>query len=88
MHGGSNFLRLLLWLPADGLYLAEMDRILQSSKYTGFSLSPPIRLKVYWQGWNRAKADLKQEQDKIEKTATSLCWKKVVAKGATLNAAS
>lgn len=65
--------------PLDGLYLAEVDRILRPGGYWILS-GPPINWKTYYKGWERTKDDLKQEQDKIEDVARSLCWKKVVEK--------
>lgn len=41
---------------------------------------PPIHWKKYYQGWERTKEDLKEEQDSIEDVANRLCWKKVVEK--------
>ena len=64
----------------DGLYLAEVDRILRPGGYWILS-GPPINWKTHYKGWERTEADLKQEQDKIEDVARSLCWKKVVEKG-------
>jgi len=64
----------------DGLYLAEVDRILRPGGYWILS-GPPINWKTHYKGWERTEDDLKQEQDKIEDVARSLCWKKVVEKG-------
>ncbi|OAY68414.1 putative methyltransferase PMT18 [Ananas comosus] len=62
-----------------GLYLIEVDRVLRPGGYWILS-GPPIRWKKYYQGWERTKEDLKQEQDEIEDLAKRLCWKKVVEK--------
>ncbi|CAA0841854.1 Probable methyltransferase PMT18 [Striga hermonthica] len=71
---------LIPWFDHGGLYLAEVDRILRPGGYWILS-GPPIRWAKYWQGWERTKEDLKQEQDSIEEVAKRLCWKKVVEKG-------
>lgn len=70
---------LIPWHAHDGLYLAEVDRILRPGGYWILS-GPPINWKTHHAGWERTKEDLKQEQDKIEDVARSLCWKKVVEK--------
>lgn len=69
-----------LKLHLDGLYLAEVDRILRPGGYWILS-GPPINWKTHHRGWERTKDDLKREQDKIEDVAKSLCWNKVVEKG-------
>ena len=69
----------VLKFPLDGLYLAEVDRILRPGGYWILS-GPPINWKTHHAGWERTKEDLKQEQDKIEDVARSLCWNKVVEK--------
>ncbi|PIN18692.1 hypothetical protein CDL12_08633 [Handroanthus impetiginosus] len=71
---------LIPWFQYDGLYLMEVDRILRPGGYWILS-GPPIRWKKYWRGWERTEEDLKQEQDAIEDTAKSLCWKKIIEKG-------
>ncbi|OAY78822.1 putative methyltransferase PMT18, partial [Ananas comosus] len=70
---------LIPWNQFDGLYLIEVDRVLRPGGYWILS-GPPIRWKKYYQGWERTKEDLKQEQDEIEDLAKRLCWKKVVEK--------
>lgn len=64
----------------DGIYLAEVDRILRPGGYWILS-GPPINWKTHYKGWERTKEDLKEEQDNIEDVARSLCWNKVVEKG-------
>uniref|UniRef100_A0A453MRV1 Methyltransferase n=1 Tax=Aegilops tauschii subsp. strangulata TaxID=200361 RepID=A0A453MRV1_AEGTS len=64
---------------SDGLYLAEIDRILRPGGYWIHS-GPPINWKTHHNGWKRAEEDLKREQDKIEDVARSLCWNKVAEK--------
>lgn len=63
----------------DGLYLAEIDRILRPGGYWIHS-GPPINWKTHHNGWQRTEEDLKREQDKIEDVARSLCWNKVAEK--------
>ncbi|PPS08352.1 hypothetical protein GOBAR_AA12291 [Gossypium barbadense] len=70
---------LIPWQKYDGLYLAEVDRILRPGGYWVLS-GPPIHWKKFWRGWERTREDLKQEQDAIEDVAKSLCWKKVIEK--------
>ncbi|KAJ4803484.1 S-adenosyl-L-methionine-dependent methyltransferases superfamily protein [Rhynchospora pubera] len=70
---------LIPWFKYDGLYLIEVDRILRPGGYWVLS-GPPIHWKKYYQGWERTKEDLKEEQDNIEGMAKKLCWKKVVEK--------
>ncbi|XVF53245.1 hypothetical protein PTKIN_Ptkin05aG0084200 [Pterospermum kingtungense] len=70
---------LIPWQKYDGLYLAEVDRILRPGGYWILS-GPPIHWKKYWRGWERTQEDLKQEQDAIEDVAKRLCWKKVIEK--------
>ncbi|XP_059662077.1 probable methyltransferase PMT18 [Cornus florida] len=70
---------LIPWQEYDGMYLIEVDRVLRPGGYWILS-GPPIRWKKYWQGWERTKEDLKQEQDAIENVIKRLCWKKVVEK--------
>lgn len=64
---------------ADGLYLIEVDRVLRPGGYWILS-GPPINWQKHWKGWERTQADLKAEQDKIERVAKSLCWKKLKQK--------
>lgn len=71
---------LIPWYKYDGLYLIEVDRVLRPGGYWILS-GPPIRWKKYWEGWERTKEDLKQEQDAIEDVARRICWKKVIEKG-------
>ncbi|CAH9096922.1 unnamed protein product [Cuscuta europaea] len=71
---------LIPWGQYDGLYLIEVDRVLRPGGYWILS-GPPINWQTHWRGWNRTRADLKEEQDQIESIAKSLCWKKVVQKG-------
>ncbi|KAG9142850.1 hypothetical protein Leryth_005596 [Lithospermum erythrorhizon] len=70
---------LIPWFKMDGLYLAEVDRILRPGGYWILS-GPPIHWKIHWKGWERTKEDLKQEQDAIEDVVRRLCWKKVTEK--------
>ncbi|KAF7082122.1 hypothetical protein CFC21_086002 [Triticum aestivum] len=70
---------LIPWGGHDGLYLAEIDRILRPGGYWIHS-GPPINWKTHHNGWKRAEEDLKREQDKIEDVARSLCWNKVAEK--------
>ncbi|XP_047340678.1 probable methyltransferase PMT17 [Impatiens glandulifera] len=70
---------LIPWNKYDGMYLIEVDRVLRPGGYWILS-GPPIRWKSYWQGWDRTKDDLKQEQDEIEEIVMRLCWKKVIEK--------
>ncbi|KAK8652316.1 hypothetical protein V6N13_061337 [Hibiscus sabdariffa] len=70
---------LIPWQKYDGLYLAEVDRILRPGGYWVLS-GPPIHWKKFWRGWERTQEDLKQEQDAIEAVAKRLCWKKVIEK--------
>lgn len=65
---------------ADGLYLIEVDRVLRPGGYWILS-GPPINWQTHWKGWQRTEADLKDEQDMIERVAKSLCWKKLKQKG-------
>lgn len=67
-------------MVADGLYLAEVDRVLRPGGYWILS-GPPIGWKRHWKGWERTQEDLKKEQDSIEDNARRLCWKKVIEKG-------
>ena len=60
--------------------MIEVDRVLRPGGYWILS-GPPINWKKYWQGWERTKDDLNDEQMKIEAVAKSLCWKKFVEKG-------
>ncbi|XP_052169595.1 probable methyltransferase PMT18 [Oryza glaberrima] len=71
---------LIPWHEFDGIYLAEVDRILRPGGYWILS-GPPINWKTHYKGWERTKEDLKEEQDNIEDVARSLCWNKVVEKG-------
>lgn len=71
---------LIPWPEYDGLYLNEIDRILRPGGYWILS-GPPIHWKKYWKGWERTKEDLNEEQTKIEKVATSLCWNKLIENG-------
>ncbi|KAF7820890.1 putative methyltransferase PMT16 [Senna tora] len=71
---------LIPWAEDDGVYLNEVDRILRPGGYWILS-GPPINWKKYWKGWERTKEDLNDEQNKIEKVASSLCWNKLVEKG-------
>ncbi|KAL5567817.1 hypothetical protein UlMin_024392 [Ulmus minor] len=71
---------LIPWGQFDGIYLAEVDRVLRPGGYWILS-GPPIRWRRYWKGWKRTKEDLNAEQTTIEKVAKSLCWKKLVEKG-------
>ncbi|KAJ3682173.1 hypothetical protein LUZ60_014746 [Juncus effusus] len=70
---------LIPWFKYDGMYLMEVDRILRPGGYWVLS-GPPIHWRKYYQGWERTKEDLKEEQDSIESVAKKLCWKKVVEK--------
>lgn len=69
----------LIIFSSDGLYLAEVDRVLRPGGYWVLS-GPPINWKKYYKGWERTREDLKQEQDTIEEAAKSLCWKKFIEK--------
>ncbi|XP_059669740.1 probable methyltransferase PMT15 [Cornus florida] len=71
---------LIPWGQYDGVLLMEVDRILRPGGYWILS-GPPIRWNKYWNGWNRTKDDLNDEQTVIENVAKSLCWKKKVEKG-------
>lgn len=64
---------LIPWHQYDGQYLIEVDRILRPGGFWVLS-GPPIRWRKYWQGWQRTKKDLNEEQTNIEKVAKSLCW--------------
>ncbi|KAI3713455.1 hypothetical protein L1987_72032 [Smallanthus sonchifolius] len=68
-------------IPWNGLYLAEVDRVLRPGGYWILS-GPPIHWKKLWKGWERNREDLKHEQEDIEDVAKRLCWKKVVEKDA------
>uniref|UniRef100_A0ACD5TN86 Uncharacterized protein n=1 Tax=Avena sativa TaxID=4498 RepID=A0ACD5TN86_AVESA len=70
---------LIPWGGYDGLYLAEVDRILRPGGYWIHS-GPPINWRTHHNGWQRTEKELKQEQDKIEDVARSLCWNKVAEK--------
>lgn len=70
---------LIPWGGHDGLYLAEVDRVLRPGGYWILS-GPPINWKTHHNGWQRTEENLKQEQDKIEDVARSLCWNKVAEK--------
>uniref|UniRef100_A0A0D3FZ42 Methyltransferase n=1 Tax=Oryza barthii TaxID=65489 RepID=A0A0D3FZ42_9ORYZ len=70
---------LIPWQLYDGLYLAEVDRILRPGGYWILS-GPPINWKKHWKGWQRTKEDLNAEQQAIEAVAKSLCWKKITLK--------
>lgn len=63
----------------DGIFLNEVDRVLRPGGYWILS-GPPINWKKHWNGWQRTKKDLNEEQTKIEKVAKSLCWNKLVEK--------
>ncbi|KAK9910588.1 hypothetical protein M0R45_034544 [Rubus argutus] len=71
---------LIPWGQYDGLYLIEVDRVLRPGGYWILS-GPPINWQTHWKGWQRTEADLKDEQDMIERVAKSLCWKKLKQKG-------
>ncbi|KAI4328734.1 hypothetical protein L6164_021067 [Bauhinia variegata] len=71
---------LIPWGQNDGSYLVEVDRVLRPGGYWVLS-GPPINWENHWKGWQRTRESLKEEQDGIEKVATSLCWKKLVQKG-------
>ncbi|PRQ57823.1 putative S-adenosyl-L-methionine-dependent methyltransferase [Rosa chinensis] len=71
---------LIPWGQYDGLYLIEVDRVLRPGGYWILS-GPPINWQNHWKGWQRTEADLKAEQDMIERVAKSLCWKKLKQKG-------
>lgn len=64
---------------SDGVFLAEVDRVLRPGGYWILS-GPPIRWRKYWRGWERKREDLNDEQTKIENVAKSLCWKKLIEK--------
>ncbi|KAK6262275.1 hypothetical protein QUC31_008091 [Theobroma cacao] len=70
---------LIPWDQYDGVYLIEVDRVLRPGGYWILS-GPPIRWKKYWQGWQRTREDLNDEQTRIERVARRLCWKKLVEK--------
>ncbi|KAL6126093.1 hypothetical protein ACLB2K_074144 [Fragaria x ananassa] len=70
---------LIPWGEYDGLYLIEVDRVLRPGGYWILS-GPPINWQKHWKGWERTQADLTAEQDKIERVAKSLCWKKLKQK--------
>uniref|UniRef100_A0A0E0DHE1 Methyltransferase n=1 Tax=Oryza meridionalis TaxID=40149 RepID=A0A0E0DHE1_9ORYZ len=70
---------LIPWQLYDGLYLAEVDRILRPGGYWILS-GPPINWRKHWKGWQRTKEDLNAEQQAIEAVAKSLCWKKITLK--------
>lgn len=70
---------LIPWGQYDGVFLAEVDRVLRPGGYWILS-GPPIRWRKYWRGWARTRDDLNEEQTKIENVARSLCWKKLVEK--------
>ncbi|XVE64178.1 hypothetical protein DITRI_Ditri07aG0080900 [Diplodiscus trichospermus] len=70
---------LIPWGQYDGVYLIEVDRLLRAGGYWILS-GPPIRWRKYWQGWQRTKEELRDEQTHIERVARSLGWKKLVEK--------
>nr|XP_010919408.2 probable methyltransferase PMT17 isoform X2 [Elaeis guineensis] len=70
---------LIPWFKNDGVYLAEVDRVLRPGGYWILS-GPPIHWKKHYRGWERTQEDLKQEQDSIEDVAKRLCWKKKIEK--------
>lgn len=70
---------LIPWGQYDGVFLAEVDRVLRPGGYWILS-GPPIRWRKYWKGWERTREDLNEEQTGIEKVAKSLCWKKFIEK--------
>ncbi|KAJ1426836.1 S-adenosyl-L-methionine-dependent methyltransferase [Sesbania bispinosa] len=71
---------LIPWGQSEGIYLAEVDRVLRPGGYWILS-GPPINWESHWKGWERTRESLKDEQDTIERVAKSLCWKKLVQKG-------
>lgn len=70
---------LIPWGQNDGIYLAEVDRVLRPGGYWILS-GPPINWRKHWRGWQRTTEDLKAELTGIENVAKSLCWKKLVEK--------
>eukprot|EP00246_Nothoceros_aenigmaticus_P006749 TRINITY_DN1992_c0_g1_i1.p1 TRINITY_DN1992_c0_g1~~TRINITY_DN1992_c0_g1_i1.p1 ORF type:complete len:659 (-),score=107.30 TRINITY_DN1992_c0_g1_i1:431-2407(-) len=67
---------LIPWQNDEGLYLAEIDRVLRPGGYWVLS-GPPVNWLKHWKGWQRTKKDLKAEMDAIEGVAKRLCWEKV-----------
>lgn len=61
----------------DGQYLIEVDRVLRPGGYWILS-GPPINWERRWKGWDKSREEFKNEQDKIEGVAKSLCWKKLI----------
>jgi hypothetical protein len=70
-------------LPADGMYMMEVDRVLRPGGYWILS-GPPINWKTYYQTWKRSKQDAEEEQHRIENIAELLCWDKIYEKGDTV----
>ncbi|PWZ52998.1 hypothetical protein Zm00014a_042655 [Zea mays] len=70
---------LIPWSGNDGMYMMEVDRVLRPGGYWVLS-GPPIGWKIYYEGWQRSKEDLQNEQRKIEQFAQLLCWKKISEK--------
>lgn len=70
---------LIPWGQYDGLYLIEVDRVLRPGGYWILS-GPPINWEKRWKGWGKTREQFKEEQDKIEGVAKSICWKKLIQK--------
>ncbi|KAI3800502.1 hypothetical protein L1987_28593 [Smallanthus sonchifolius] len=70
---------LIPWGQYDALYLIEVDRVLRPGGYWILS-GPPINWEKRWKGWDKTREQFKEEQDKIEGVAKSLCWKKLIQK--------
>ncbi|EPS64080.1 hypothetical protein M569_10695, partial [Genlisea aurea] len=70
---------LIPWGASDGLYMKEVDRVLRPGGYWVLS-GPPINWKVNYVPWKRPKAELEEEQRKIEDIAKLLCWEKISEK--------
>jgi hypothetical protein len=70
-------------LPADGMYMMEVDRVLRPGGYWILS-GPPVNWKTYYKTWKRSKQDAEEEQKRIENIAEMLCWDKIYEKGDTV----
>ncbi|GAB2269970.1 hypothetical protein Dimus_004886 [Dionaea muscipula] len=71
---------LIPWGANGGIYMMEVDRVLRPGGYWILS-GPPINWENNYQGWQRPKEELQDEQRKIEETAKLLCWEKKSQKG-------
>lgn len=71
---------LIPWGANGGIYMMEVDRVLRPGGYWILS-GPPINWENNYQGWQRPKEELQEEQMRIEETAELLCWEKKSQKG-------